>query len=171
MRPRTKRTEYLTTFACEFCGTVVTKIVRSPKIVRRFCSPRCRNTVTNRKPENRARAAAMAKARGAPNKSHGESLNRSAEYDAWRSMKRRCEPSNKRAAPYYADRGIKVCERWASSFESFLADVGRKPGPEYSLDRIDNSGGYEPSNVRWATWSEQMRNRRKPSEWPSAQGS
>lgn len=76
-------------------------------------------------------------------------------------MKRRCEPSNLKSAPYYSDRGIVVCERWASSFEAFLEDMGRKPSPQHSLDRIDNDGNYEPGNCRWATWSEQMRNRRR----------
>lgn len=93
---------------------------------------------------------------------HGETRHRcySAEYRAWKNMKNRClYPS----APYYeiyGGRGITICERWLHSYETFLADMGRRPGPCYSLDRIDTDGGYEPSNCRWATAAEQSKNRR-----------
>jgi hypothetical protein len=85
---------------------------------------------------------------------------RSPEYSAWVNARYRC---NNPAAPAYADyggRGISVDSRW-DSFEAFLADMGRRPGPEYSLDRIDNDGDYAPGNVRWATRTEQLSNRRK----------
>ena len=53
-----------------------------------------------------------------------------------------------------------MCNRWLHSFQNFLSDMGRKPTPEHSIDRINNDGNYEPSNCRWATRSQQMRNRR-----------
>lgn len=82
------------------------------------------------------------------------------EYTAWTSMKNRCTNPKCQRYKIYGGRGIKVCARWTESYEAFLADVGRRPGAGYSIDRIDTDGDYEPGNVRWATRSEQMLNRR-----------
>jgi hypothetical protein len=90
---------------------------------------------------------------------HGQT--RTSEYYTWTNMKSRCSNENVESFQWYGARGIKVCEEWAESFEAFFEHVGRKPGPEYSIDRIDSDGDYEPGNVRWATWTEQARNKRK----------
>ena len=82
------------------------------------------------------------------------------EYSVWRGMRARCLNKNSTNYPDYGGRGIKICERW-NNFLLFLNDVGEKPGPEYSLDRIDVNGNYEPSNCKWATKKEQARNKRK----------
>lgn len=85
---------------------------------------------------------------------------RSTEYGIWCGMRRRCHDEKDSLYVYYGARGISVCERWRNSFSAFLADVGPRPGPEYSLDRKDNERGYEPGNVRWATDTEQANNKR-----------
>lgn len=82
------------------------------------------------------------------------------EYTAWAGMKSRCSDPNSSRYPYYGGRGIKVCDRWRDSFAAFLVDVGPRPSPDHSLDRMDPNGNYEPGAVRWATRKEQQRNRR-----------
>jgi hypothetical protein len=79
-------------------------------------------------------------------------------------MKTRCYNPNSKDYHNYHDRGITVCDRWLNSFEAFLKDVSKLPhyGEKgYTLDRIDNDGNYEPSNVKWSTAKEQANNRRK----------
>jgi hypothetical protein len=80
------------------------------------------------------------------------------EYAIWCSMIKRCENPNETHYPHYGGRGITVCERWRNDFAAFLADMGSRPSPQHSIDRIDNDGNYEPGNVRWATDKDQARN-------------
>lgn len=89
---------------------------------------------------------------------HG--LSRTPEYRAWIDMKQRCYYAGFAQRQHYADRGIVVCDRWKNSFENFLSDVGTRPSPKHSLDRINNDGIYEPTNCRWATKFVQQTNRR-----------
>lgn len=93
---------------------------------------------------------------------HGDSRHGAvaAEYRCWEGMKKRCLNPNSAHFRHYGGRGIKVCDRWLNSYENFLADLGRRPSPKHSLDRVDVDGNYEPDNCRWATHSQQMKNRR-----------
>ena len=85
---------------------------------------------------------------------------RTPEFVAWVMMKQRCYNPKVRGWKYYGGRGIKVCPEWRDDFRAFLAHIGPRPGPGWSVDRIDPDGNYEPGNVRWATALTQQRNRR-----------
>lgn len=95
---------------------------------------------------------------GKLNFKHG--LHGTSEYNVWKMMKQRCHNPKHENYRYYGRRGIFVCSRWRSSFRRFLLDVGSRPSMLHTLDRIDNSKGYKPGNVRWATKQEQLRNTR-----------
>lgn len=71
----------------------------------------------------------------------------------------RCENPNVKDWKYYGGRGIKVCLEWRESFEVFLRDMGTRPSPSHSIDRIEPDGNYEPGNCRWATPLQQRHNR------------
>ena len=90
---------------------------------------------------------------------HARKGKATTEYRAWYGMLRRCRKANCVDYPAYGGRGITVCERW-NLFADFLHDMGPKPSGEYSIDRVDTNGNYEPSNCRWATRLQQAHNKR-----------
>lgn len=79
-------------------------------------------------------------------------------YHSWQALKQRCTNPNAPGYAYYGGRGISFDPRW-KKFEAFLADMGKKPSLDHSIDRIDSAGNYELSNCRWATKSQQASNR------------
>lgn len=89
-----------------------------------------------------------------------------AMWQTWRDMVKRCHNPAHQSYRHYGGRGITVCDEWRESFRAFLLYMGPKPTSEHSLDRINNDGNYEPGNVRWATRSEQARNRRRKANPP-----
>lgn len=89
-----------------------------------------------------------------------ERIGKQAEYRIWRGMLRRCLNSTDIGFKYYGGRGIAVCDRWATSFDAFYADMGARPSPSHSIERRNNDGAYSPGNCKWGTPVEQARNSR-----------
>src|SRR3990167_106621 len=82
------------------------------------------------------------------------------EHNAWCRMNRRCYDHNCKDFKNYGARGIDVCESWRFSFSNFFADMGERPSPKHSIERLDNDLGYSPENCIWATRHEQQRIKR-----------
>ncbi|PHB11470.1 hypothetical protein COE80_31060 [Bacillus pseudomycoides] len=97
-------------------------------------------------------------------KKHGQSFINgkfTPEYQAWANMKKRCSNPNANGYEYWGGRGINYCDRW-ESFDNFFEDMGSRPTPNHSLDRIDNSKGYCSENCKWTDKAQQVINRRTP---------
>lgn len=90
------------------------------------------------------------------------------EYEAWTAMIKRCCTPSHQAFHNYGGRGISVCARWRESYAAFFADMGARPSPKHSLDRINNDGNYEKTNCRWATALEQRHNQRRSKQHATA---
>jgi hypothetical protein len=95
---------------------------------------------------------------------HGEGSKKkgvSPEYRAWGNMIQRCCNKKLPNFEYYGGRGILVAKIFRKSFEAFLLEIGKRPGPGYSVGRIENNLGYAPGNIRWETKAQQNRNTRR----------
>lgn len=82
------------------------------------------------------------------------------EFGVWAGMKARCYNPNNESYPSYGGRGIRICESWLNGFAVFYADMGDRPGPGWTIERINNDGNYEPANCKWIPRPDQSKNRR-----------
>lgn len=131
---------------CPGCGLHFTPRRRDQFKVR-FCSVACRQQLIPVKPVTKHGHAKVGK--------------KTKEYRIWNGMLTRCRNPKVANYPWYGGRGISVCDRWSSSFENFLTDMGPCP-PGHSIDRFpDMNGNYEPTNCRWATSKQQGTNSSK----------
>ncbi len=111
----------------------------------------CGNHKSEKAKENGRKRIRHGQARG--------SGGHSPEHRTWVSMNFRCYSPKCQDWERYGGRGIKVCKRWRYSFANFFADMGKRPGRGYVIDRKDNDGDYEPKNCRWLTVRESNRNK------------
>ena len=130
---------------CDCGGTTITHGSNLRRGQTTSCG--CAVAEANRK---RLRTHGMSKSGGKP----GHEL-----YQIWLGIRRRCLARTHPAYPRYGGRGIGIAAVWRDDFERFAKEVGQRPSPEHSLDRIDNDGDYAPGNVRWATPQQQADNR------------
>lgn len=86
-------------------------------------------------------------------------MTKSREYGIWCGIRERCLNPKNGNYPHYGGRGIRVCDSWFDSFEAFYSDMGPRPSPLHSIDRIDVNGDYKRSNCRWADLETQASNR------------
>lgn len=147
------------------CGNQ--KVVRLPELTRtdgkRTVSCGC-----HRLAANRARTPPSSRIHGLSTRATTHYL-----YSTWKGIKARCYRVTDENYELYGARGIRMCQEWvndpAAFVEYVLRTLGERPA-SMTLDRRENNGNYEPGNLRWATKSEQVHNRRPTSEWRTKPG-
>lgn len=95
------------------------------------------------------------------NRKHG--MSKTPEYECWQHMKARCYRETSQDYALYGGRGIRVCDQWVDDFDCFYRDMGPRPTPRHSIERLDVNGDYEPSNCVWALPEQQANNKRNNS--------
>lgn len=100
-------------------------------------------------------------ARGEDHPRYRHGMKHTRVYRIWNAMRQRCHNPNQPHYVRYGGKGVRVCKKWREDFVTFYEDMGDPPSDKHSIDRINPSGNYEPRNCRWATASQQNRNKRK----------
>lgn len=101
------------------------------------------------------------------NLKYGRIVKGTPEYRCWKRIRSVITNRNNPKYPIYGGRGIKMCERWWDSFDAFVEDMGYRPNPKLSIERVDVNGDYEPSNCIWADATRQARNQNPRKDSPS----
>lgn len=112
-------------------------------------------------PEGKERQRAAVTKHGQAGDGKGKNTSRkpSLTYLVWKAIRTRCLNPKSKDYARYGGAGVTLCEAWKEDFNSFLQDMGERPSRAHTIDRRDNSKGYEPGNCRWATIIEQNNNR------------
>ena len=134
--------------------TVVVQGVVPPKNLRWLCHCACgtRSVVAGAD----LRRGRSSQCRSCGSMTHG--LSHLPEHKVWEGLKCRCECPSATGHSRYGGRGISVSDEWLASFETFYRDMGPRPTPKHTLERINNDGPYSKANCRWDTRTAQMRN-------------
>lgn len=130
-----------------------------------FCKCDCGNTkwVRGKHLDNGTKKVKVISCGCSKSKPRSHGLSKTTEHKIWLGIRKRCYNPKAVGYCYYGAKGIKVCKRWSgkNGFQNFLDDMGNRPSPKHSIDRIDNRKDYSPSNCRWVTAEVQNRSRVK----------
>lgn len=144
-------------------GVLLVTALLPGRKVRVYCGGCGKHRIRDKRNIYRVKSCGCQKFISIGNTRHGAATGAkpSVEYTCWKNMKGRCSNKRREDYPLYGGRGIRVCPRWRKSFVAFLADMGPKPDPSFSIERREVNGMYEKSNCYWADSHTQRMNQRR----------